>query len=130
MTVKLRFSTFAILFLALLWNSGSVAEEKGATAIQQMATIMHRLKHYPSPQGKETLRAIIANNSTTANERTLAMAMLNLEHMAIPEDKPKLQAIIDSGDATANEKGLASIILNLNHRPTADDKKALKAMMK
>lgn len=130
MTKKHLISIFMIFSLALLWNTNTVAADKGATAIQQMATIMHRLKHFPSPQGKETLRAIIANNSTTSNERTLAMAMLNLEHMAIPEDKPKLQAIIDSGDATANEKGLAQIILNLNHRPTANDKKLLDAMMK
>lgn len=130
MTTNLRFTIFLVLSLVLSWNSNSIAADNGASAIQQMATIMHRLKHFPSPEGKETLRAIIANNSTSANERTLAMAMLNLEHMAIPEDKPKLQAIIDSADATANEKGLASIILNLNHRPTAKDKKALKAMMK
>lgn len=129
MTIKLRLTALLVLCIALLWNTGSIAADKGATAMQQMATIMHRLKHFPSPQGKETLRAIIANNSTKANERTLAMAMLNLEHMAIAEDKPKLQAIIDSGDATNDEKTLASIILNLNHRPTADDKKALKTMM-
>lgn len=130
MTVNLRLTILIIFSVIFFWNTNSIAEEKGASAIQQMATIMHRLKHFPSPQGKETLRAIIANNTTTAHERTLAMAMLNLEHMAIPDDKPKLQAIIDSGDATADEKDLASIILNLNHRPTAADKKRLQAMMK
>jgi hypothetical protein len=129
MTIKQQIAGLLFFSLALVWNPGTQAADTGASAIQQMATIMHRLKHFPSPQGKETLRAIVANNATTANERTLAMAMLNLEHMAIPEDKPKLQAIIDSGDATANEKGLARIILNLNHRPTANDKKMLKGMM-
>ena len=130
MTNKLRILSLLILTAALLWHSNSFAADSGASAMQQMATIMHRLKHYPSPQGKEELKAIIDNKSTTANERALATAMMNLEHMVNPGDKPKLKAIIDSSDATENEKSLATIILNLNHRPTAKDKQVLQGMMK
>lgn len=129
MTIILRSTVLMILALSLLWVSNSTAGE-GSSAIKEMATIMHRLKHFPSPQGKETLKTIIANKSTSENEKTLATAMLNLNHMAIAADKPKLQAIMDSASASANEKALAGIILNLNHRPTGEDKKQLKAMMK
>lgn len=126
----IRLSTLLLLSFIMLWHTNTFAASEGASAMKQMATIMHRLKHFPSPQGKETLKKIIDNKSTSANERTLATAMMNLEHMAIPADKPKLQAIIDSAKATQDEKDLASIILNLNHRPTSADKKRLEQMMK
>ena len=130
MTIKLRILTLLVFTSVLAWVPNTFADAMGGNAMQQMATIMHRLKHYPSPQGKETLKKIIDNESTSANERTLATAMVNLEHTVNPADKPKLQAIIDSADAAKDEKDLASIILNLNHRPTAEDKKRLQEMMK
>ena len=73
-----RITILATISLSLFIGAAnfSVAAE-GATAIKEMAVIMHRLKHYPSPQGKGTLQAIVDNKSTRKNERTLAKTMLN-----------------------------------------------------
>ena len=106
----------------------SVAAE-GISAMKEMAVIMHRLKHYPSPQGKETLQAVVDNKSTSMNERTLAKTMLNLEHKVISSDMAGLKSIAASNDASADEKDFANILLNFSHRPSGEDKQRLKSMM-
>ncbi|MDT8385041.1 MAG: hypothetical protein RRB22_11555 [Gammaproteobacteria bacterium] len=105
------------------------AEGHGKSAIAQMAEIMHRLKHYPSPQGKQELQTIISASSTTENERVIARAMMNLEHQASPQDIPLLKKLIDSKASTPQEREIAAIIVNLDHRPTEQDKEKLKTMM-
>ena len=130
MSVYKRITILAILSLSLFLGAAnfSVAAE-GASAIKEMAVIMHRLKHYPSPLGKETLQAIVDNKTTTENERTLAKTMLNLEHKVISSDTAGLKSIVASKDASADEKAFASILLNFSHRPTGEDKQRLKSMM-
>jgi hypothetical protein len=126
--IKRMLLVMVLLAIGLVSASVSVADEMKA-AIPQMAEIMHRLKHFPSPQGKATLQSIIDNSSTSANERTLASAMMNLQHHAVSSDIPKLKAVIADDAASQQERDLATIILNLNHRPTRQDKAKLKAMM-
>ena len=116
------------LSLILSVTSLSIAAE-GASAIKEMAVIMHRLKHYPSPQGKETLQAIVDNKSTNKNEATIAKAMLNLEHKVISSDIAGLKSVVASKDASADEKAFATILLNFSHRPSSEDKQRLKGMM-
>lgn len=123
---------FLLGMLALgLFNSANVIAggDHEKSAMYQMAEIMHRLKHYPSPVGKEVLNKIKQAPNTTNNERTLATAMINLEHHVNAGDIPGLKAIIADKAATAHERELATIILNLDHRPTRQDKATLKAMM-
>lgn len=126
----IRFFVVSGLAVSLLLGSWCFAGEgHGKSAIFQMAEIMDRLKHYPSPQGKTELQAIISASSTTANERIIATAIMNLEHQPAAEDIPKLETLINDKTATQNERDIASIVLKLDHRPTAADKKLLKAMM-
>ena len=120
--------------LLMLSELAVSAEENGAgakeeTAIHKMAVIMNRLKHYPSPQGKETLQQIIANPVVSEQEKTLATAMFNLNHRALMEDKVKLKKIMEDKDAPADVRDLASIIYHLDHRPTKADKARLKEML-
>lgn len=124
----------ALLFIGLL--SPLAAEKNPSTvktgnqsAIQQMAIIMHRLKHFPSPQSKETLQLIVTSSSTSEREKVLATAILNLNHRALLDDKIKLKKIMEDKNASADERDLASIVYNLDHRPTKGDKKRLKEMM-
>ncbi len=126
-----RITILATLSLSLFIGAAnfSVAAE-GASAIKEMAVIMHRLKHYPSPQGKETLQAIVKNKSTNKNEFILANAMLNLEHKVMSSDTAGLKSIVASKDASADEKAFANILLNFSHRPSGEDKKRLKSMIK
>jgi len=128
-----HFLITAAVLAVLLWGAtspvGNVAMAEGATPMAQMAEIMHRLKHFPSPQGKETLKQIVADESTTANQRVLATAMLNLEHTVDPQDAPKLRALMADASASPDEKALAEIILNLDHRPTKQNKARVKMMM-
>lgn len=100
-----------------------------SAAVQQMATIMYRLKHFPSPQGKQELQAIIEDSASSENERVLARAMMNLQHRAMEDDKARLKHIMDDPDASNYERELAAIIYHLDHRPSSDDKQKLQAMM-
>lgn len=97
-------------------------------AIKKMAGIMINLNHYPSSQGKATLKKLLSSKSMSANERALATAMLNLDHKTIDSDKPALQKILE-GEASSAEKDLAQILLNLSHKPSSGDKSKLQAMM-
>ncbi len=126
----LRIFVLGIVTLGLLSSVAVFAgdnHEKSAT--YQMAEIMHRLKHYPSPVGKEVLKTITQAAGTTENERTIATAILNLQHKVAGSDISKLEAVIADKKSTAHERGLASIVLSLDHRPTNQDKDKLKAMM-
>lgn len=127
---KFRILVLGILALGLL-NSVTVfaGGNHEKSAIYQMAEIMHRLKHYPSPVGKEVLNKIKQAPGTTKNERILATAMINLEHHVADSDVDSLKGIIADKAASAHERELATIILNLDHRPTKQDKATLKAMM-
>jgi hypothetical protein len=119
------------LVASLFFGSLCFASEGSTkTVIYQMAEIMHRLKHFPSPQGKKELQAIIDASGTTANERIIAKAMMNLEHHPAPQDIPLLQKVLDDKASTNDEREIASIVLNLNHRPTPQDKNRLKGLMK
>ncbi len=128
-----RYSTTAAMLAVLLLGgtllAGNSAVAGEATPMNQMAEIMHRLKHYPSPQGKEVLQKIVASDSASMHQRTLATAMLNLEHKVSSQDVSKLKALMADASASADEKTLADIILNLDHRPTKQDKARVKAMM-
>ena len=69
------------LALSLFLSTWSFAGDgHGKSAIYQLAEIMHRLKHYPSPQGKRELQVIVQAKSTTSNERIIEKAMMNVEH--------------------------------------------------
>ena len=126
-------SSIAGIFLLMGMMDPLTAETGPAaakpSAMQQMATIMHRLKHFPSPQSKDTLQHIIANPATGEREKDLATAILNLNHRALLDDKIKLKKIMEDDNASADERDLASIIYNLDHRPTKGDKKRLEKMM-
>lgn len=110
-------------------TSTSTETAASQSPIQQMAVIMYRLKHFPSPQSKETLQQIVASSSATEKEKVLATAILNLNHRALMDDKIKLKKIMDDESASTDERDLASIVYNLDHRPTKGDKKHLKEMM-
>ena len=120
---------FLLSIIILLQPAQVMAVEQSHSAMYQMAEIMHRLKHYPSPVGKEALQKIVDSSASTERERVLATAMINLQHHVMAGDVPKLKAIIGDGGASQDERDLASIILNLNHRPTAEDKARLEKMM-
>jgi hypothetical protein len=131
MSFNQRITVLVTLSLSLFLGSGVFSIAIASTpAMKQMAEIMHRLKHFPSPQGKEILRGIAKNKSTTNNERTLASAILNMEHEVTPQYKSDLEDMTASASTTADEKAFANILLNFSHRPSDADKKRLETMMK
>ena len=126
----IRLSIIAGLATSLFLSSWCFAGEgHGKSAIYQMAEIMHRLKHYPSPQGKRELQMIVQSKSTTSNERIIAKAIMNLEHQASPQDIPLLKKIVNDKAATLGEREIASIVMKLDHRPSSEDKSRLKKLM-
>ncbi len=119
----------SLYFVTLLVGTAQASTDQPSAALQQMATIMHRLKHFPSPQGKQELQTIIDDRASNDNERALAGAMMNLQHKASADDKAHLKRIMDDNSAAANERELAAIIYHLDHRPSSTDKQKLQAMM-
>ena len=120
----------AVFMISFIGSNLVVAQPRSKSdPIYQMAEIMHRLKHFPSPAGKETLQNIIENKSVSENQRILATAIFNLQHHAMDADKLKLKKIMEDKQTSADERDLASIIYNLDHRPTKEDKQRLQQMM-
>jgi len=130
MISRINYVAVTLLVVGLFAASIAPVVAGASPAMKKMATIMHRLKHFPSPQGKEELKQIINNTAATKNEKVLATAMLNLQHHATEADKVKLKVIMDDRKASTDERDLAGIIYNLNHRPTDEDKARLTKMMK
>jgi len=116
----------SLLLLAPLF---AAAAEDTSDAMREMAGIMHRLKHFPSPQGKAALQRIADDPATTATERIIARAMMNLQHRAMDVDRPGLERIMQDPKASADERDLAAMVYRLDHRPTAQDKARLQSMM-
>lgn len=125
-------ATIVLLVLVVLCSGvcASAFAEAKQSAIQKMATIMHRLKHFPSPQGKETLKQIVNDNTTNERQKTIATSMINLNHRALTKDKVKLKKIMEDGNASQVERDLASILYQFDHRPTKADKARLQDMMR
>ncbi len=119
----------ALFFATLATGAAQASADRPTAAVQQMATIMHRLKHFPSPQGKQELQAIIDDRASSDNARILATAMMNLQHKAMADDKARLKGIMDDEGAPGHERELAAIIYHLDHRPSSADKQKLQAMM-
>ncbi len=128
----LKILSLLLVFVIGLVGSSAVlaASNSKSDAMYKMAEIMLRLKHFPSPLGKETLQGIVDNKATATNQRTLAMAMSNLQHKAVGADVPKLKALMDNGTATKDERDLAKILYELDHRPTKENKQRLDKMLK
>ncbi|MFV2057405.1 MAG: hypothetical protein ACC707_13110 [Thiohalomonadales bacterium] len=125
-TCRVLFILLSILFFT---QGPSFADGTSTDAIVEIATIMHRLKHYPSPAGKETLQKLAQNASTTANEKTIITAMLNLQHHVGAADKASLSTLVQDSKATHEERSIATILLNLDHRPTSQDKTILSGII-
>lgn len=127
----LRHFMMSGLVVSLFFSSWCVADDgHDKAAINKMAEIMYRLKHFPSPQGKAELKMIINASNSSENERIIATAMLNMEHQVAPNDILLLKKISNNKAATEYERELAEILINFSHRPTKQDKNKLKEMMK
>ena len=119
------------IIASIFFSAGCFADTgHGKTAVYELAEILHRLKHYPSPQGKKELQVIVDAQGSTENEKVIAKAIMSFMHEPAAHDIPVLQKIADDKGASPDERELASIILNLGHRPTRQDKSRLKALMK
>ena len=114
--IKNTYLVLVCVFFMLL--AVHMAEASGSEAMHKMEEIMLRLKHFPSPQGKQELQNLIDNKT-----------IMNLQHRATDADKVKLKQIMDSTGSSADERDLASIVYNLDHRPTKEDKERLKRIL-
>ena len=109
---------------------GAQSALAASQAVREMAGIMVHLEHYPSDAEKATLKGIVDNKGSTAQERVLATAISNLKHKAAAGDTDKLKQVMGDTTAPAEVRDMAGIILNINHMPSAADKSKLEQMMK
>ena len=114
-----------LLFFGFLAHTVTAAESK---AVQAMAGILMSLNHFPGDADKQTLKGIMDDKATTAQERVVAQALLNVQHKVSADDKPKLEAIVNDPAASASLKTLATTIINLNHMASSADKEKLKPL--
>ena len=114
-----------LVLLGFLAHTVTAAESK---AVQTMAGILMTLNHFPGDAEKQTLKAIVDDKASTAQEKMIAQALINVQHKVSAEDKPKLEAIMNDQSAPASIKTLAMVIVNLNHMASATDKEKLKPL--
>lgn len=109
---------------------GSQSALAASMAVREMAGIMAHLKHYPSDEEKGKLKAIVADKSSTEQERVIATAIMNMEHEVTTGDADKLKKVTGDMSAPAEVRDLAGIVLHTQHKPSAADKAKLEAMTK
>lgn len=93
--------------------------------IKEMAQIVKNLDHRPSAADQDALRKIVASDTSTPGERTIADALLKMNHQVSAGDREKLQKVRDDSAATPAEQELAGIVMGINHQASPQDKERL-----
>jgi hypothetical protein len=114
--------------LALLCIHTDVVARADRTAIATIACVLSEFVHTCTPGQRDTLQAVVADKSTTADERALAGALLRVHHVADPADGPLLDALASDPDRPASVRAIANVIRGLVHLPTAADRELLASL--
>jgi len=107
---------FFVLAVVGLFSQFAVAQsDADSAAMQQIATLVTTLNHFPSDDDLTTLDTIIANSELSAEVHLMADTVANIEHSANDAGKVHMQAIAGDANASDQARGLAEVIANLNH---------------
>ena len=114
-----------VMFILMLVSSPIAL---AGSAIQEMASIMMTLHHFPTDSEKATLQKIIDDSSTSQDERTIASALLHMHHTVTDDDRVKLMDIANNDKAPAADRKEAEILSHMEHKATANDKAELEKL--
>jgi hypothetical protein len=98
-------------------------------AIGSLARILTEFVHICAPAQCETLRSIVAQDTTSASERTLALAMLRVNHVPDPADMARLYSLAKDPDQTSSVRTVARALYQLVHAPSDQDREALSTIV-
>jgi hypothetical protein len=126
--MKSKYLLVLLSVAGLMQGAQSALAASGA--VREIAGVMMNLSHYPSGAEKARLKAIVADKSSTEQERVIATAISNLEHKVAAGDVEKLKQVMGDMSAPVEVRDLAGIVLNISHKPSAADKQKLEMMAK
>lgn len=120
---------FVGLSVAIVIMTGAaLAAQAPGQNVRAIAGILAKLNHFPNDAEKKTLQGIVASDSASAPEKTLAEALMNVQHTASAADKEKLQALAKDSGVPEGVRTIADIIAGLNHTPSAAQKETLSKL--
>ena len=114
-----------VMFILMLVSSPIAL---AGSAIQEMASIMMTLHHFPTDSEKDTLKKIIDDSSTSQDERTIASALMHMHHTVTDDDRVKLMDIANNDKAPVADRKEAGILSHMEHKATANDKVELEKL--
>lgn len=114
-----------LLLLLISLSIGIPAALADTNAIKEMAQIVQNLNHQPTSADQDALRKIVADDTSTPGERTIADALLKMNHQVSAGDREKLQKVKSDSAATPAEQELADIVMGINHKASPQDKERL-----
>ena len=107
--------------------SGAGAEEP--RAVESVARVLSSFEHTCSPRQCETLRAIVEDETASADEQLLAKALMRVLHVPDPADKPLLLALENDSSVPLDVRAVAGVIRRLVHIPSAADRALLACVV-
>lgn len=114
-----------VLLLGFAVSAFALPETK---AVQTIAGVLLKLNHFPNDADKASLKTVVEDKATTAQEKVVAQALMNVQHKVTADDRAKLDELLKDKAAPEGVKTLATVILNLNHAPSDADKEKLKKL--
>lgn len=120
-----KFLLAPVIFILMLVSSPIAMAD---SAIQEMASIMMTLHHFPSDSQIATLQKIINDSSISQDDRTIASALMHMHHTVTDDDRVKLMDIANNDKASAADRKEAEILSHMEHKATADDKAELEKL--
>lgn len=113
--------------LVCLLAAGVGAEEP--RAILSVARVLSAFEHTCTPIQCEILRAIVKDETASADERVLAGSLMRVLHVPDPRDKPRLLALENDSSVPFEVRTVAGVILRLVHVPSAADRSLLTSVI-
>jgi hypothetical protein len=103
------------------------AEER--TVLASIADILSEFEHKCTPAQCETLRAIVAADTVTVPERTLAAALLSVDHSPHPNDMSLLEALVLDPAQPSDIRTIARMLRGFVHMLAKNDRGVLDAVV-
>jgi hypothetical protein len=116
------------LLLTLPLFLSSEARGKEGCAIESLARVLSEFVHTCAPAQCETLRSIVAQDTTTASERALATVLLRVNHVPHPDDMARLRSTATDPAQTPAVRAVARVLHRFVHMPSDQDRAVLSTV--
>ena len=117
--------TLAITLIGVFSQASMAQNQEVTEALQEIASIVISINHFPSDENKTVLERISGNNNLPQGIRLIASSVSDIQHSPNEQGKHVMSQIQAASRAPDAIKSLAAIIANFNHTASDEEKASL-----